>query len=182
MREEGGGMKTPSVTLRCEYSSFEFLTPGDLSPWRSFISISMYVTEDPCNILSEKSCRSQCFGLWATARVVNAEKCVLWAHLRSWQNQCYLEQNWWHKSNGAWRKLQVGKWWYCSWIRERQLPGAAEYPMNQCHQIQKSLHIVIHAKLSDLASWLNYPCAKTRQHIVTNIQHVLGISKAYRLT
>lgn len=61
MKEMGGEIKTavfPMVPLRCEYLSFEFLTPGDLNPWEHFTFISMHITEDPSHsVLSENLAR-----------------------------------------------------------------------------------------------------------------------------
>lgn len=54
MKEEGDeGKPFPTLTLRCEYLSFECFTPGYLTPQRHFASISMLITEDSCNMVSE---------------------------------------------------------------------------------------------------------------------------------
>lgn len=51
MREEGGEVK--AVSLCRPDLSFEFPTHGYLNPWRHFASISVYITKEPANMLSE---------------------------------------------------------------------------------------------------------------------------------
>lgn len=147
MEEEWGEMNT--VSLRCPEMWIPVLwIPHSwvYKPCSHFAPISLHITKDPANVLSEKPCESQCLKLWATAGVGSRERCVLRAILRSWRVvctvllcQCYLGQAWWHKSNRAWRRLQMGKWWYYSWIHEKQLPGAAKDPKKQCHKKVRSL-------------------------------------------
>lgn len=134
------------VALRCEYLSFEFLTRG-------YISLAVILLPFPCTLpktqlmcyqkslvrVSVWSCEQQ-LG-WEVER--GAFSGPFWgAGELSVQRvlcQCYLGQAWWHKSNTAWRRLQMGKWWYYSWIHEKQLPGAAKDPKKQCHKKVRSL-------------------------------------------
>lgn len=151
--------------------------PGNLNPWRNFAFISMYITEDPFNLLSEKPCRSQYLGLRETARVGNGEKCVLRAHLRSWRpaRGCSVSVTW-GRIDGI-RAMELGG--DGKWENGYTIPGSMrgnsqgqqKIQWSRVTKSQKSLCIVILASLSDLASWRNYPCDKISQYIVTNIQH-----------
>lgn len=81
-RREVRGKILPTVTLRCEYLSFECLTPGYLTPRTHSVSISLHITEDPSNTVSETPCRAQRLRLWAPVRVGSGEwtgRRVLWA-------------------------------------------------------------------------------------------------------
>ena len=52
-RREVRGELLLTVTLICEYLSFECLTPGYLTPGGHFVSISLDSTEDPSGTVSE---------------------------------------------------------------------------------------------------------------------------------